>query len=189
MHGNHLVPKSVRGVQEVACFGEQDEVLNRLARTDRPIGFHHVPEGLHPCAGKNRRGCVDSMRAPLEVGPIHDQILTYPPGNRRQSGDVGFRGRGYRYKSAQDWNTKARGQQDQETNLMSSRNTSFLLRRNTSHGIIGYKCENLKQPWRASENKANASRKGSRQRAFVLKVESDCSGNGSRRNVVRSAKR
>jgi len=68
------VPKSVRGVQEVACSGEQDEVLNRLARTDRPIVLHHVPEGLHPCAGKNRRGFVEGMRAPLEVGPIQDQI-------------------------------------------------------------------------------------------------------------------
>jgi len=133
-------------VQEVACFREQDEVLNWLARSDRPIAFHHVPEGLHSCAGKNRRGFVEGMRAPFEVGPIQDQILTHLLGNRRQIGNVGFRGREYRYERAESWNTQPRSQQSQKTNLVPPRNASYLLGVNTSHGIIGDNCVNLKQP-------------------------------------------
>lgn len=60
------------------------------------------------------------MRAPFEVGPIQDQILTYLPGNRCQIGNVGFRGQEYPYQGAESWNTEARSQQGQETNLTPS---------------------------------------------------------------------
>jgi hypothetical protein len=82
VNGNHLIPKPMRRVHEVAGIGQQDKLLNLLACANRPVTLHHVTEGLHPCTGKSRWRCVEGMRVPLEVGPIQDPIVTYLLGDR-----------------------------------------------------------------------------------------------------------
>jgi hypothetical protein len=82
-------------------------------------------------------------------------------------------GREYRNEGAKSWDTEARSQQSQKTNLVPPRNASYLLGVNTSHGIISEKRANFEQSCGASIAKkpTRASNVRNTLRASLLKVE------------------
>ena len=89
VNGNHLVSCPMRGVQEVACVWQQDEIRDPVTVRDWPIAVRHVPESSNRRAGKELG--IGGHRARMiaaERRPFEHRLF-----ERLQLGEIRFAGR------------------------------------------------------------------------------------------------
>jgi hypothetical protein len=79
----------------------------------------------------------EGVRTTLQLSPIQDWVVTGFREDWGQIGNIGLGRRDRYYHRAESENTKTGRQQNQETNLMPSRNARFFLCVTPCHGMTG----------------------------------------------------